>query len=121
MARQYGFEPTAPGLDLLYLRTAGHPYLSRLWLYEAAMREEPLDQLTETDVFAPHLRGLRRQVDEALLGPELARAHAGHEPPAPTAPVPIRASALTATSPPAQRSRRDIRTLADRPQFQTEQ
>ena len=46
---------------------------------------------------------------------------AGHEPPAPAAPVPVRASAPAVTSPPAQRSRRDIRTLADRPQFQTEQ
>ncbi len=81
MAVQYGFAPTAPGLDRLCLRTAGHPYLARLWLYEAAMREEQLDQLSEAEVFAPHLRGLRRQVDEALLGPELARAQAGSAPP----------------------------------------
>ncbi len=75
MATMHGISAKSAALDQLEALTNGHPYLTRLALYQAAVREIRLDQIIssahDTGVFAYHLKSLHRWIDEQQLLPML--------------------------------------------------
>lgn len=75
MATMYGIPIKSAALDQLEALTSGHPYLTRLALYQAAVREVRLEQILscahDAGVFAYHLKSLQRWIEEQQLLPML--------------------------------------------------
>lgn len=73
MAGLYGTAPPAAAVDQLEALTNGHPYLTRLALYQASVRAIRLDQVLsgvhDTGVFAYHLKTLHRWLEKEGLLP----------------------------------------------------
>lgn len=73
-ASRYGLSPEDPGVPRLHQLTGGHPYYSRLAMYEAVCAEQSLAQVLERNyssggLFAASLRRLRSYVErEGLKG-----------------------------------------------------
>ena len=77
-AALYGLAADDPGLGVLYSQTLGHPFLSRLAIYEAAASEMTLAEmfaLTEdqSSVFSTWLRHVHMQIENLGLMPDLCR------------------------------------------------
>lgn len=75
MATMYGISSRSAALDQLETLTNGHPYLVRLALYQAAVREVGIEQILssahDTGVFAYHLKSLHHWLDKQQLLPML--------------------------------------------------